>query len=172
MKAIQEWVQFEYSAADRERFRDGDLWKEWLEQHKKLFDERDKEIFESQADMSNAGYKFFESLAAVRIFEEYGYHSLLEKYAQTKSGKHPHKEQVVHELNDPLLNAAIAYLQEKHGGHGPDLLVYTADRSEWFFAEVKSPTDSLKPKQAEKFRILAEMTGRPIRLVTFSETVS
>jgi hypothetical protein len=49
----------------------------------------------------------------------------------------------------------------------PDLLVYTPDRSEWFFCEVKGPQDKLRGKQIDFFQELERVSGKRIKVVNF-----
>ena len=50
---------------------------------------------------------------------------------------------------------------------GPDLLAYAPDHSNWFFIEVKGPSDRLRPVQRDYFAAVAEVTGRPVYQVRF-----
>jgi hypothetical protein len=165
MDPVQLFQEYEYDDRDKDLFAKGTLWKKWLRVYPQLFDKKDELLFKRQANMKNGGYKYFECQAAVLLYENYGYWSLLEKYA-TKSD-HPCKKRMVRLLNSLELNRAITYLQEKQGGHGPDLLVYTPTFEEWFFAEVKSPDDEIRDNQKIKFSMLYEITHKPIRLITF-----
>ena len=45
------------------------------------------------------------------------------------------------------------------------MLVYTPNRSDWFFCEVKGPRDKLRGAQAAFFRELSKRSGKPIRMV-------
>jgi hypothetical protein len=45
--------------------------------------------------------------------------------------------------------------------------MYAEDLSDWFFCEVKGPSDRLRDEQVRKFARLAEMTSKPVRLIEF-----
>jgi len=49
----------------------------------------------------------------------------------------------------------------------PDLLVYAADLSDWYFCEVKADSDSLRQEQLDFFEKLAKASGRPVALMKF-----
>lgn len=133
----------------------------WAKTYPMLFDEDDLRIAENQTEM---GYHFYEWLAAVLIYHSHGLFSLVEKY---QFASHPRKQDKV----DKLVEPRIAELIRSHPDYGnaqcPDLLVYNPDHSDWFFCEVKGPADRLRSEQAEFFRALADLSGKPINLVEF-----
>ncbi len=110
------------------------------------------------------GYHFYEWLAAVLIYHTHGYLSLVEQY-QFKS--HSRKQSILRQLTSSLTLEFIQYHPEFGKVQCPDLLVYNPNFSEWFFCEVKGPSDSLTSKQIEFFRALANNSGKDIRMVEF-----
>jgi len=113
------------------------------------------------------GYEYH---AAIRIFEQYGYLSLVEKYGGHGKLRHPIKRCMV----ECVAGVEVAELLGKTGKGSvqcPDLFVFTEDLTEWCFVEVKGPTDRVRPVQRAAFDILERRTGRPwyeakIRLVS------
>jgi hypothetical protein len=150
---------FDVPSTQRERFISGALWQEWYSQYPMLFDENDLHIVENQA---RGGYHFYEWLAAILIYHSTGYLSLVEKY---QYDYHKHKQQVAKQLNSPELLRALAYRGDYGAVQCPDLLVYAPDFSDWYFCEVKGGSDRIRPIQQHHFRVLSDLTGKPIRLV-------
>ena len=142
----------------REQFKAGNLIDTWFVQYPQLFDPRDLEIAKNQRV-----YHFYEWLSAIMMFHTTGYLSLVEQYAYKN---HPRKNQVLRELVSPNLLDFIANHSADYGyTQCPDLFVYKQNGSDWFFGEVKGPTDSISKGQARFFTALAEMSGKPIRLI-------
>jgi VRR-NUC domain len=92
-----------------------------------------------------------------------GYLSLVEKY---EFAIHSRKQQIVAQL---LPHPVRGLLRDRSHGRAqaPDLLMYAEDFSDWFFCEVKGPRDRIRDEQVRKFGLLAEMTGKPVRLLEF-----
>jgi len=110
------------------------------------------------------GYHYFEWLAAILIYHTTGMLSLVEKY---EFKTHKRKRKVLLKLTSSKIFKYI--INRGNEGHiqCPDLLVYTSDYQDWFFCEVKGPTDRIRPEQTEFFRELSEVTGRDIKFVKF-----
>ena len=158
--AVIPYGEFRYKANEREAFRRGELAPLWAAAHPTLFDADDLRLARSQP--SN---HFFEWLAAIRIFQDTGFVSLIEKY-QFK--RHERKYAVFTNLVPQPVVALFAsrYL----GSHqAPDLLCYARDMGDWFFCEVKGGTDRVRGSQSRDFAILERMSGRPVRLISFRE---
>lgn len=51
----------------------------------------------------------------------------------------------------------------------PDLFVYVADFSDWFFCEIKGGRDFLRPHQVMRFEELEKMSGKPVAILKFEE---
>ena len=49
------------------------------------------------------------------------------------------------------------------------MLVYQPDLSDWYFCEVKGPTDRLRPEQEEYFEALSQVSGKEIKILRFQE---
>jgi hypothetical protein len=155
---------FEYHLSQRERFRDEKLWEQWAEAFPRVFDADDLRIARTQAGPPN-NLHFFEWLAAVLIYQSFGYLSLLQQY---EFKAHRRKQAVLRELLAPEVFALVTHHRAQYGAvQCPDLLVYAPDRSDWFFCEVKGPRDRLREVQAAYFRALSDASGKDIRLVRF-----
>jgi len=159
---------FHYQDSDWDRFKRGDGVRLWAAKYPNLFDEKDVSRAINQGGFSKRGrpynQHFFEWLAAVTLFERFGYLSLYEKYAYRKS--HARKWAIVSQL---VPSDVLAFLEKTtHGTEAPDLFVYTPDHADWFFCEVKGPSDRLRLQQQEVFDGLAQLTGKPIEIIHFS----
>ncbi len=87
-------LRLSYSEEQRERFRNRVLSHEWREQYPDVFDEDDLRLATGGPQCRKN--HFFEWLAAVRLFELIGYHSLVEKYdCRNHLRKHAAFRQVV-----------------------------------------------------------------------------
>lgn len=64
-----------YDPKQREGFRSGQLREKWARKHGDIFDEDDLRLARSQPR-----YHFFEWLAAVRLYQQFGCLSLVEQY--------------------------------------------------------------------------------------------
>ncbi len=147
----------EFNAKEREKFRAGDLREEWARIYPQLFDEDDIRIARAQPT-----YHFYEWLAAVSIFKQTGELSLVEQY---QFSSHRRKRLVVARLMTPELVRFI----ETASTQVPDLLVYANDFSDWYFCEVKSPTDKVSPAQEKYFTALERVSGKPVYVLTLRE---
>jgi len=146
-----------------ELFRSGLLVERWATTYPMLFDDDDLRVARNQAE---GGYHFYEWLAAVLIYHTRGLLSLVEKY-QFK--RHVAKQEKL----DRLMPSEVIEFLRSHPEFGgvqcPDLLVYRPDFEDWFFCEVKGPTDRVRDEQIEFFQALSDMSGKPVRLVKFRE---
>jgi hypothetical protein len=142
----------------RERFREGELMEKWAESYPNLFDADDVRIARSQAHL---GYHFWEWLAAIVLYNCTGYLSLVEQY---QFRNHRSKQRI---LRDLLPSEVGQFISSSRGTQCPDLLAYMPDYSDWFFCEVKGPRDRTSAAQAEYFRELAEISGKPIAILKF-----
>jgi len=142
-------------------FRSKQLVRLWARTYPMIFDEDDLRIAESQSDM---GYHFHEWLAAVLLYHTYGYFSLIEKY---EFKAHKHKQRLLRDLLELNVVEFIHDHPEFGNVQCPDLLVYKPDHSDWFFCEVKGPTDRLREVQIQFFHKLMGLSGKDILLVEF-----
>ncbi len=151
-----------YDERQRQRFRDGDLIRDWHARYPILFDERDFSIAVNQAHL---GYHFFEWLAAVTLYECMGLLSLVEHY---EYDKHKRKQSILTEI---VPKETLALIREHKAEFGnrqcPDLLVYSRDYSDWLFCEVKGPADRVCKNQLEFFDELERVSSRPVHIVRF-----
>lgn len=152
---------FKFNKAQQDRFKSGTLWREWSRRYPDIFDDRDVDLARTQGP---GGTHFYEWLAAITIFNTTGYLSLVEKY---ESRSHPRKFEIFCScIDNELLELVLDY--ETFGGtQCPDLFVYSRDKRDWFFCEVKGEGDRLSPTQRKYFEALAELSGKPIRTVQF-----
>ena len=128
---------FSFLAGQRQRFRDGELVREWRTRYPNLFDDDDQRVLKTSQQRR---YHFLEWLSAVLLFESMGYLSLVEKYT---SKSHPQKQGP---LRKCLTQELEAWLYANESGQ-PDLFVYSSNHSEWFFCEVKGPGDRIRRNQ-------------------------
>ena len=153
-------IEFPFHSLQRERFRSGELVKEWSLKYPQIFDDHDVRIANHQLH-----YHFFEWLGAVLIYESMGYLSLIEKY-ETKLHKRKFeifKKIVPAEVFDYVLNNRTGV---------PDLFAYSPDKSDWFFCEVKGLTDRLQKTQIERIKKLEDLSEKQVRVLKFSEIQS
>lgn len=151
-----------YDERQRQRFRSGDLIREWYERYPTLFDKQDFTIAGNQAHL---GYHFFEWLAAVTLYECMGLFSLVEQYEYKT---HKRKQDVLTKIVPQEILVLIREHKVEFGNvQCPDLLVYSRDYLEWFFCEVKGPTDRVRKNQLEFFNALERTSNRPVRMIRF-----
>lgn len=145
--------------AELERWKSGELPREWAAQWPELFDADDLRL--ARNHRGSWGH-YFEWLGAIHLHQETGYHALVEKY---EFRNHARKLAIV----ERLLPADVLDVVRDQAGYGsaqaPDLLLYSGDLSDFFFCEVKGPRDSLSPAQRSKFTELARRTNNPVRLL-------
>ena len=152
----------EYSDTQRQRFRNGELVALWKRRYPAIFDDDDVRLALSQPSAH-----FGEWLAAITIFNATGHLSLLEKYALPS---HRRKlrlfEKIVPKEQRDLMDAHPVVVQS------PDLFVYSEDRKDWYYCEVKVDSDRLRPKQITFFERIMEITGRPVFSMEFKKAKS
>lgn len=130
---------FVFRNSQRDRFRSGKLVREWRARYPQLFDEHDELVLLSRHQRR---YHFCEWLAAVLLFEATGYLSLVVKYtAKSHASKHE-------PLRGALPESVADWVFANETGQ-PDLFVYSPDRGDWFFCEVKGPGDRMSAKQVQ-----------------------
>jgi hypothetical protein len=147
---------FPCSRALRESFRQGTLAVAWAARYPHLFDDRDVNLVKNQPN----GH-FYEWLAAILLFEATGYCSLVEKY---DSPSHIRKVAIFSRF---VSSTVRTYVREEIDGGAPDLFVYDPEGNDWFFCEVKGPSDRVRPSQTACWRRLSELTEREVRLLRF-----
>ena len=148
------------SDGEHDRFKSGELIDAWAGQYPHLFDADDVRRAKAHA---HTGHQFVEWLAAVKVFEEFGYRSLLQRY---DSPSHEDKLKILRRLlPDDIREFLLGRRQrEDRATLWPDLLVYKPDYSDYFFCEVKG-RDALRPEQVDLFLKLSEKTGHPVKMV-------
>jgi hypothetical protein len=155
---IEELGPIPYHVDVWKAFRAGELAREWAGHYPDIFDELDLEYALNQGPH---GYHFHEWLGAIVLYHATGYMSLVEAF-QFK--KHAEKRKLF-EAIVPKPVIEFVYGPNETGVQCPDLFLYRPDHSDWFFCEVKGPTDRLSEKQKAYFQRLAEVSGRPVRLM-------
>lgn len=151
-------LRFSYDEDDRTSFRAGVLSRHWAKQYPSIFDDDDLRL---ATGLQREKHHFFEWLAAVHLYELTGYLSLVEKY---DCRNHPRKHSLFHSIVGPTVFANV--MANPRGI--PDLVVYSPDRSDWLFAEVKGSTDRLKEHQRSRMHGLAAITGRSVIVLNYS----
>jgi hypothetical protein len=154
--------RFPFDPAARAAFSAGQLRDFWFKSYPMLFDERDLMLATNQPKNH-----FFEWLAAVVVYETTGWLSLVEKYQFR--GEHPAKYAIFAALVPEGVRHLLAESRYFGDRQGPDLFVYAPDKADWFFCEVKGGADKLRESQATLFATLQRLSGRPVRLITFTD---
>lgn len=150
--------QIPFDPKQKEAFRKGVLQDDWFREYGHIFDNDDLELAKSQTK-----YHFFEWLAAIHLYREFGYISLVEKY---HSPSHQRKCVLFRSLvPDPVFK--LLTVRKRGWRQGPDLLVYTSDHSDWFFCEVKGERDYVNEAQKKIFEKIEEISEKPVRLIHF-----
>ena len=108
------------------------------------------------------GIGFYESLAAVLIYHATGHLSLVDYY---QYGTHVRTNGVFRKLAGSEVTDVVRQTRT----YCPDLLVYKVDLSDWYFVEVKGPSDSLRVNQIALFDNLLRSTGKPIYIMQFTQ---
>jgi hypothetical protein len=145
-----------------ERFKSGELWQEWSSKHPELFDKDDIRVAKTQAKL---GYHFYEWLAALTLYQSTGYLSLIESY-EFKGQKR--KQEIMRDILPAQVLSAVEAIAAAGDVQCPDLLCYHPETKDWFFCEVKGPTDSVRPRQEKWFQTLVDASDQPIRVVNFT----
>lgn len=148
---------FQLSTTENQRilFKSGNLIKTWKDIYLDIFDEDDIRLAMSQGIL---GYKFYEWLSAITIYNTMGYLSLLEKY---EFPKHKRKHQIFKSLVPDNVFEFIMSKKEKRS-QCPDLLCYSKDKADWFFCEVKGKGDVFKHDQLKYFESIELLSGKEI----------
>lgn len=159
--ALETRWTFEYPKALRKQWQSDKrrLALKWYREYP-FFDPADWDSALHQHD-----YHFFEWYAAIRIYEETGAFSLIEKYDMAK--KHPRKQCILKELMTPEQIAALD--RKNRPCQLPDLLVYRPSLRDFYFCEVKGPKDRVRPVQEQFFAKPAKRVGKPVYVVEFRE---
>jgi hypothetical protein len=157
---FHELGSFVITKGQRERYKAGDLWHEWLTKYPQLFDGKDQQFFQNQGVF---GYGFVEALTMIFLLEGTGYYSIFGSYGlQTQ----PQKNSLVKSL---VSEKAWEYLLYKGKPHPmpPDIFAYAPDKSDYFFCEVKGPGDRLRDTQISYFQKLEKLTGKMVYTVKY-----
>jgi hypothetical protein len=125
-----------------------------------LFDEDDLRLALKRCGQ---GRHYFEWLGALHLHHEVGYHALVCKY---EFRNHARKRAIVEGLLWPDVLDLLRDRVEYGRAQAPDLLMHSADLRDFFFCEIKGPTDRLRPAQRSKFTELARRTNKPVRLLS------
>jgi hypothetical protein len=150
-------LHFPYSRLQMDRFRSGDLMSDWTLHYPGLFDDDDLRLHKSQPQ-----FHFYEFLAAVMFRETLGYNSLIEKYETAL-----HEKKIV-QFREIAGQAVYEDVLANRTGV-PDLFVFAADHSDWFFCEVKGANDQLRAHQIERFEELYQVSKKPVYVLYLAE---
>lgn len=148
--------EYQFSLDSRKLFNNGDLREEWFLKYPMLFNEEDRIIAANQP-----GYHFFEWLGAIQIYEDLKWLSLIEKY-QFKN--HPIQREI---FNRIVPEKVFETIVSSKAAQAPDLFVYSQDKSDWFFCEVKGLRDRVSKNQAQFFREIESVSKKEIFLLKF-----
>lgn len=66
----------------------------------------------------------------------------------------------------------LSHRNRKNRVQCPDLLVYAANYSDWYFCEIKADADTLRKEQLVFFEELFKATGKQIALIKFTKSDS
>jgi len=108
---------------------------------------------------SGNNYHFVEWFAAIHLFHLTGMNVLVKRYTFSD---HLWKRQVI---RDRLGEDGLAFLVNKLEGQPPDLFLYTSDRSDCYFAEVKGQGDRLRPSQKRNHALIEKHLGRRVDVI-------
>lgn len=161
MSEFNEYAKFVTTESHRENFKSGNLVEIWSRIYPCLFDDKDLQIALNQRHL---GYHYYEWFAAILLYHTKGLLSLVEGYAYRS---HKRKWGIIETLVDEKTSNFLSRSGVSSATQCPDLLVYSADRSNWFFCEVKGPKDRLHQKQIDFFHELGCVTGKKIQIVNF-----
>jgi len=161
MPEFNTYATFRTTDTHRDYFKMGNLVENWSRMYPFIFDAHDTQIALNQRRL---GYHYYEWLTAILFYHTKGFLSLIEAYAYKS---HERKREVLETLVTGETLDFIASRGISNVTQCPDLLVYTPNRSEWFFCEVKGPKDKLQKKQINFFRELEQKTGKRIKIVNF-----
>ena len=156
--------EFPYDPQDRIAFAKGRLRESWFTAYPMLFETSDR----LQAEHQPRAH-FFEWLAAIRIYEDTGFLSLVEKYQFRR--KHPRKYAIFSRLVPSSVARLLADSHFFGSRQGPDLFEYAPDETDWFFCEVKGVPDKVRDTQSTLFATLERMTAKPVRLIRYLPTL-
>ncbi|MEZ5060980.1 MAG: hypothetical protein R2700_05610 [Solirubrobacterales bacterium] len=160
-----------YTESQRDQWRDRTLGRQWMQRYEAelplYFNAECRRFVEKNGQVKRA-FGFFETLGAIVLYHATGYLPL----DSTSSFVFPVKEEnaVVEGLMAPnLLRLIRNHSTELGNTQAPDTLMYKPNLKDWFFCDSKGPTDSLdkNPNQRKKFEQIAEMSGKPVRLLHF-----
>lgn len=164
-RLFSEYLEVSYPAALREKFKAGQLVTKLANDFPQLYDQND--IALASGPQGQKGYHFVEWFAALALYKEFGLLSLIGKY---ECPSHEHKREIIKKFMSDEEIDFITRPKEPFGStQCPDLFLYKEDFSDFCFCEVKGPGDSLKPNQAEYFKVIKKMFGKPIYLLNVKE---
>ena len=147
------------SRSQFKKFKTEGLYEEWFKRFPVLFDEDDIRVARTQAKL---GLHYFEWLSALTVYQCLGYLSLIESY-EFKVQKR--KQKIIHDLLPPEVLEIVQMPYDQRKAQCPDLLCFKPDYSDWFFCEVKGPTDKLRDEQREYFSKIASVSNKPTQVI-------
>lgn len=162
------WKTFSYPEGEREWFFAGG-WEKWAKEYGELFSAIDAEKVNNCITRK---HYFHEWKAAIKLYTEHNYRSVLAPYNPRSEDSSPHRRKA-EEVRGRVPDKVWAVIETEVEVDGkivkprvglPDLFVYSDDKKdEWFyFAEVKGPGDKIGPKQKIKSERLDEAAGKRV----------
>ena len=142
-----------------EKFKSGELYEEWFRVFPELFDEDDIRVARTQAKL---GLHYFEWLSALTVYQSLGYLSLIESY-EFKVQKR--KQKIINDFLPPEVLEIVQLPYDQRKAQCPDLLCFKPDYTDWFFCEVKGPTDKLRDEQREYFSLISSVSKKPMQVI-------
>ena len=133
---------------------------EWLERYPQLFDADDYRCTPRQPTKH-----FWEWYAAIHLFEREGAYSLVEKY---DCKNHPAKTALLESILSESQLDYVNTIYYRHHAQVPDLFVYMPGTRRFWFAEVKGPTDDIRPNQAASHEAIERDLGVPVEVLRFT----
>jgi hypothetical protein len=152
MKEIDLFANFVFSDQEKIDFATNELWKTWVEKYPFLFDHDDL-----IAVAENPAFHYYEWMAAIRLYEEWGYLSLVEKYVHKRYAR---KYGILCQLAPKKVVDMLTSTWKNYHTHCPDLLVYRQDQSEYFFCEVKGQHERITQNQDFLFDMLRQVSNK------------
>lgn len=147
------------AAALRDQWRDttDNLPERWCAAYTEIFDEDDLRLTVNQRV-----HHFAEWVAAIYFFHATGARTLLAKYA---NAAHPRKVAAIDRMFSPEVADFLRSMVKDLKVQSPDLLAYMLGGGRFWFAEVKGPGDTLKPRQLNSHQLIGQRLGVDVDIV-------
>ena len=173
---IKPWLKCSYPEEEFDWFFDGG-WKQWADDYRgRLFNDRDIQKKKNSTERHNYFHEWF---SAIILFKDHDFLSVLHPYSpkDEKSSPHRNKVEIVRDRVSQnvwdAIRTPVTGVKDPKAGL-PDLFVYRDDnKTEWFFAEVKGPKDTISKTQEMKSDRLDQAAGNNVvRLIELEITAA